>query len=221
LKLLGKLQIQAALWIVGVFRTAPSFGIKAIAGLIPIHLYFQKLSGRSQLRAHTLSANYILRSLMEVNSETSTCPHSLSLSSLMRCQCSLIKGHLVNIDNRFNEVFPFFDPLNPEFIPGNRIIDSFSNCFSFHLFSKSNNHFFKNRIQQLNNLAIMSSNTLSNALVVTDANVKNNVTSSIVHIYVHNRPVVKTLHHAVNITSTEANLQPFLAYATKASSSHS
>ena len=34
--------------------------------------------------------------------------------------------------------------------------------------------------------------------------VKNNVTSSIVHIHVFNKPVVKTLHHAVNITSSEA-----------------
>ena len=40
--------------------------------------------------------------------------------------------------------------------------------------------------------------------MVIDASVKNNITLSIVHIYVHNRQVVKTLHHVVNITSTEA-----------------
>ena len=108
------------------------------------------------------------------------------------------------MDNRFNKVFPFFDPLNPEFKPGNRIINSFSNYFSFHLFSKSNNHLFKNHIQQLDNLAIETSNTLSNTLMVTDASIKNNVALSIVHIHVHNRPVIKTLHHAINITSTEA-----------------
>ena len=138
---------------------------------------------------------------MENNSEIPTHPHPLLLSSLTRHQCSLIKDHLVDMNNRFNKVFPSFDP---EFKLGNRIINSFSNHFSFYLFSKSNNHLFKNCIQQLNNLAIESSNSLSNALVVTDASVKNNVALSIVYIHVHNRPVIKTLHHVVNITSTEA-----------------
>ena len=36
---------------------------------------------------------------------------------------------------------------------------------------------FKSHIQQLDNLAIKSSNTPSNALMITDASVKNNVTS--------------------------------------------
>ena len=108
------------------------------------------------------------------------------------------------MDNRFNEVFSFFNSLNPKFNPSNRIINSFSNCFSFHSFSKSNDHLFKDHIQQLNNLAIESSNTPSNALIVIDASVKNNVTLSIAHIHVHNRPVVKTFHRVINITSTEA-----------------
>ena len=190
--------------IVGVFRTAPSFGIEAITSLILIHLHLQKLSRRSQLRAHALPANHIFRFFMEYNPKIPTCPHPLSLSSLTRHQCSLIKGHLVDMDNRFNEVFSFFDPLNPEFKPGSRIIDFFSDRFSLHLFSKNNNLLFNNHSQQLNNLAIESSNTPSNMLMVTDASIKNNVASSIVHIHIHNRLVIKTLHHAVNITSTEA-----------------
>jgi len=40
--------------------------------------------------------------------------------------------------------------------------------------------------------------------MVTDASVKNNIVSSIAHIHVHNKPIVKMLHHAINITSTEA-----------------
>ena len=40
--------------------------------------------------------------------------------------------------------------------------------------------------------------------MVTDASVKNNIASSIVHIHVHNKPIVKMLHHAINIMSTEA-----------------
>ena len=40
--------------------------------------------------------------------------------------------------------------------------------------------------------------------MITDASVKNNVASSIAHIHVFNKPVVKTLHHTVNITAQEA-----------------
>jgi len=108
------------------------------------------------------------------------------------------------MENWFNKVFPFFDPLNPEFKPGDRIINYFSNCFSFHLFRKNSDRLFKSHIQQLNNLAIKSLNTPSNALMVTDASVKNNVAFSIAHIHIHNKPIIKMLHHAVNITSTEA-----------------
>jgi len=41
LKLLGKMQRRAAIWILEVFKTSSSFSIKAIAGLIPINLYLK------------------------------------------------------------------------------------------------------------------------------------------------------------------------------------
>ena len=47
LNLLGKLQRRAATWILEAFKMSPSYSIEAIAGLIPIHLHLQKLSGRS------------------------------------------------------------------------------------------------------------------------------------------------------------------------------
>ena len=108
------------------------------------------------------------------------------------------------MDNRFNEVFPSFDPINPEFQPSNRIINNFSNCIPFHLFSKCNNLTFKEHIQQLNTLAIEFSNTPNNTLVVTDASIKNNVAVSIVYIHVHDKLLIKTLHYAINVTSSKA-----------------
>jgi len=153
---------------------------------------------------HTFPANHILRSLINNNSNKTLPPYSLLLSSLTKHQCSLIKGHIINMDNRFNEVFLSFDPINPEFQPSNRIIDNFSNCVSFYLFSKCNDCTFKKYIQQLNALAIESSNSLTNALVITDASIKNNVAVSIAQIYIYNKPMVKSLHHAVNVMSFEA-----------------
>jgi len=64
---------------------------------------------------------------MEPKANATIKQHLLSLGSLTRHQQELIKDLVVDIDNCFNEVFPSFDPLNPEFSPGHRIIDIFSN----------------------------------------------------------------------------------------------
>ena len=42
--------------------------------------------------------------------------------------------------------------------------------------------------------------------MVTNASIKDNVVTFITHIYIHDRPIIKTLHYAVNITTTEAKL---------------
>jgi len=49
MKILDKMQKRAAIWILGVFKTSPTEGIKAITGIIPIKFYLQKLARRSQI----------------------------------------------------------------------------------------------------------------------------------------------------------------------------
>jgi len=110
------------------------------------------------------------------------------------------------MDNRFNEVFPAFDSLNPEFTSGCRVIDSFSGCFSFHSFNRQNKESLSSYFHQLNSLALSLLENPSHALIITDTSVKNNVATSIAHVHIHNKPVVKTLHYVVNINSTEAKL---------------
>ena len=206
LKMLGKLQRRVAIWILEAFKTSSSFSIEAITRLISINLHLQKLSERLQLHMHSLLANHILCSLIEAKPNLPSIQHALSLNSLTRRQCKCIKDHIVDMNNQYNKVFPSFDPLNPEFSPGHRIIDIFNSRFSFHLFSKHSNQNFKLWIQKLDNLALESSSTPSNVLVITDASIKNNITTSISHIHIHSKPIVKILHHAVNVTSTEAEL---------------
>ena len=110
------------------------------------------------------------------------------------------------MDNCFNEVFPLFDPLNPEISLGSRIIDIFSSHFSFYFFSKCKDQNFKSWIQQLDKVAFKSSSSPSSALVIIDASIKNNIATSIVHIHIHNKPITKTLHYTLNVTSTKAEL---------------
>ena len=110
------------------------------------------------------------------------------------------------MDNRFNEVFPSFVPLHSKFSPGNRVIDIFSNYFSFNLFSKQKTNSLKMHIYQLNSLAIKFSSVPLYALVITDTSVKNNITMFISHTHIYNKPLTITLHHVVYIMSTEAEL---------------
>ena len=49
MKILGKMQRRAAIWILGAFKTSSTKGIKAIAGIISIKFHLQKLARRSQL----------------------------------------------------------------------------------------------------------------------------------------------------------------------------
>ena len=44
------------------------------------------------------------------------------------------------------------------------------------------------------------------AVIVSDVSIKNQVTMFIAHIHVYKTSVVKIIYHAINVTSTEAEL---------------
>ena len=128
----------------------------------------------------------------------------VTLDSLTNKQRSLVKGHLVDSANRVNEYFPSFNPLNLEFYPGLRVIDNFSDHISFNLFNKEKDN--KSCTQSLDEIVLESSSSSSVTIIASDTSIKNNVATSIAHIHTHDKPLIKTIHHAVNITSTEAEL---------------
>jgi len=110
------------------------------------------------------------------------------------------------MDNRFNEIVPSFDPINPELFPGHRIINMFSNHFSFQPLSEVANCNVTSQVQELDRIAFESSDSSSTALVISDASIKNNVATSIAYIHIRDRPITKTLHYTLNVMSTEAKL---------------
>ena len=118
----------------------------------------------------------------------------------------MIKSSVVNMDDRFNEVFPVFDPLNKEFFSGSRIINLFSNHFLFHPFKKGSDETFKAQLHLLNDLMISFLLDSSYTLVVTDISIKNNVTISIAYIYICDKAVTKMIHYTVNVLTTKAKL---------------
>jgi len=46
----------------------------------------------------------------------------------------------------------------------------------------------------------------STAIVVSDASIKNDIATSISYVHIANQPLIKTLHHAVLVTTTEVEL---------------
>jgi len=110
------------------------------------------------------------------------------------------------MDNRFNEVFLSFDLFNKEFTLESWLIDIFSSWFSFYLSTKQSNNNFKTHIHLLDNIALKFSSDLIYTLIVSDTSIKNHIATSISHIHIHNKLVIKTPYHTINITTIEAEL---------------
>ena len=198
------MQKRAAIWILGAFKTSPTEGIEAIAGIIPIKFHLQKLARRSQIRLFALPTNHIIRNLMDDLSNLFIKPNPHSIRSLTNRQKNIAKGYLIDSCNKTYGIFPSFSPLNPEFTSGFHITDNFSDCFSFNLVNKKEKD--KIHAQKLDEMVLQISSSLSTALVVTDASIKNDIATSISHIHLANHPLIKTVYHAAFITSMEVEL---------------
>jgi len=136
LKVLGKMKRRVVIWILGAFKTSLSYGIEAIARLVPIKLHLQKLGGRSQLRAYKLPPNHLVCSLIDSQINISPSLKSVTFDLLINQQRSLVKGHLVDMANRYNKYISPFAPLDLEFSSGLRVIDYFSDHILFNVCDK-------------------------------------------------------------------------------------
>ena len=94
--------------------------------------------------------------------------------------------------NRSNKYFPSFIPLNLEFSPRLRVIDNFSDYISFNVCNKE--------------MVLESFSSSSIAIITSNVSIKNNVTTSISHMHIYNKPITKIIYYMVHITSTEAEL---------------
>ena len=82
----------------------------------------------------------------------------------------------------------------------------FFSCFLFHLsFNQSGNN-IESHIYLLNEIAFKSFLNSTITLVVSNTSIKNNIATSISHIHIHNKMVIKTLYHVVNVMTTKAKL---------------
>jgi len=128
-------------------------------------------------------------------------PHAVC--SLTIHQRNIAKDHIIDSKVKSYGILPSFTPLHQEFTSGIHISDKFSDCFSFNLANKKG----KDNIhaQELDDLVLQNSLS-STALIVTDASIKKNIATLVAHVHQANSPLVKTVHHAVFVTSSEAEL---------------
>ena len=132
--------------------------------------------------------------------------YQLFLEKLTPKQCLNIKGPVVDMDNRINEIFPAFDLFNKEFSLRDRLIDIFSSCFSFYYTNRQSKESIKIYIRKLNNIVFQVLADLKSTIVVSDTSIKNQVVTSILHIHVHNNLIIKTIHYTINVISTKAKI---------------
>ena len=206
MKILNKMQRRAATWILGAFKTSPLEGIEALAGLMPIRFHLQKLSKRSLICPSKLPTNHILRNLLIDDPPNVNSSNSHNIGSLTKRQKSSLKGHLNDAHSKLLGIFPSFSPIDLEFSPGNCIVDTFSDRYSFNLVNKKADKPNNLRSQELDEMVLRLSSNSQAALIVMDASIKNDIATSISHIHSHNQPLVKMVHHASFVTTMEAEL---------------
>jgi len=137
------MQRKAALWILGAFCTSPTGGIKALVGLIPIHLHLKKLVKRSCLRAAMLSSQHALLSHLSACNSKGAHPHPQSLALLTDAQSAQLKSPLLDTKVLLLNLTKRFDSLHPEIHPGYRLLDNFPDHVSFYPCDCSNGHTHK------------------------------------------------------------------------------
>jgi len=152
MKILDKMQRRAAIWILEAFKTLPTEGIEAIAGIIPIKFHLQKLARRSQIRPFKLPSNYIIRDLMDDAYNLFKKPNLHAVSSLTNQQKNIAKGYLIDSCNKAYGIFPSFSPLSWEFTPGFWLTDNFSDRFSFNPVNKKEKDNF--HVQELDKMVL-------------------------------------------------------------------
>ena len=161
------------------------------------------IAEQSLIRPFKLPKNHIIRCLIDDSSHCSNSSNPHAIGSLMNHQRNIAKGHIINSKTKSYSIFPLFAPLHQEFILGQRILDIFSDYFSFNLVDKKEKENI--RAQELDNLVLLNS-IPSSTLIVTDTSIKDNIATLVAHVHQANSPLIKTVHHAVFVTSPKAEL---------------
>ena len=150
----------------------------------------------------TLPKHYTLNSLLDEQYFKKPIPHYMTIYHLRTKQCLKIKNPIVDINNHLNKAF---DSLNKELSSGFHLVDNFSDWFSFYSvkWKDTNAKFiYQNKLNNIHKNSSVNQNTI---LIMSDISIKN-ITILVSYIWRSYEIVAKTVYHAINISSTEAEL---------------
>ena len=108
-------------------------GVETIASLISIHFYLNKLIGCHCLQIVSLSRQDIINSLLDEHYSKKATPHHMVTFHLTSKQQLKIKSPIINTNNHLNRIYSAFDSLNKKLSSDFCLVDTFPDCFSFHL----------------------------------------------------------------------------------------
>ena len=148
----------------------------------------------------------MLNSLLDEHHSKKATSHYIATCHLISKQCSNFKNPIVDTNNCLNKIFSAFNSLNKELSPSFYLVDTFSDHFSFHLVNCKDTDI---RIAYYNNLKNIYENPHNNhefILIITNVSIKNNIATSVSHIWREHKIIVKTIHHAINVLSTKAKM---------------
>ncbi|PPQ93397.1 hypothetical protein CVT25_004113, partial [Psilocybe cyanescens] len=129
---LSTMQCSAALWITGAFRTSPTGGVEALAGLPPINLLLRRLSERANYRFATLTLTHPVREFLSRFNCSTIVPHpSLSIQTMSEPEIFRTSGTLFESDTNVLALTETLLPMNPFSRPGVRLMDRFADQVHF------------------------------------------------------------------------------------------
>jgi len=130
----------------------------------------------------------------------------LQLWQLIDKQWYKIKSSIIDSNNWLNKVFSTFNRLHKKLSSSFRLVDNFSNCYSFYTVNWKNTEVKNAYLCFLDKIFDNSLSNFNTVLVISDASVKNNITTLILHIHQDSNIIAKTIHYAINVTFTEMEL---------------
>jgi hypothetical protein len=122
---------QGAWWITGAFQTAPTGGILATAGLMPMHYNIKQLYNHSCTRNVTLHHNHLVLLLLDRKDVKKLTLHWNSLVFQMNTKQRFIKSPLDG--QQLEQVLETFEPLHESIKLGTWFVDKYPDSIKYEL----------------------------------------------------------------------------------------
>ena len=129
--------------------------------------------------------------------------YHLSIDNLTSIQHQKIKSSIVNTNNWLNKGFLFFDRLHKKLLSGFWLVDNFPDYFSFYTVNCKNIEVKNTHLYTLDKIFENSVSNSNTVLIISDASIKNNIATSILHICSCQNILAKKIYQVTNITSTK------------------